>query len=123
MNLDLMAVNLGGNVISGWLMFVTLFSQLDQGGLQLSSRLGSNRPIRMKTPGLVVSDGIWHTFQLISQNSGLQLILDGQPVGEELDAASAHDFLDPYLTNLAIGGTLDNTPTNTIYNGAFPCLT
>lgn len=39
-------------------------------------------------------------------------------MGEELDVASTHDFLDPYLTVLVLGGTLDNTPTNSIHNGA-----
>lgn len=72
----------------------------------------------MKTPGTFVSDGTWHTFKLVSQNRGLQLLLDGQPMGEELDVASTHDFLDPYLTVLVLGGTLDNTPTNSIHNGA-----
>nr|XP_018915731.1 PREDICTED: cadherin-related tumor suppressor [Bemisia tabaci] len=51
-----------------------------------------------------LSDGQWHNLTLSSQNRGLRIILDGEKVGEELDSAGIHDFLDPYLTVLAIGG-------------------
>ncbi|KAJ8984353.1 hypothetical protein NQ317_003500, partial [Molorchus minor] len=55
-----------------------------------------------------VSDGQWHNLTLYSYNRGLKMILDGKKLGDELDSAGVHDFLDPYLTYLSIGGSARN---------------
>ncbi|XP_060667097.1 LOW QUALITY PROTEIN: cadherin-related tumor suppressor [Drosophila nasuta] len=59
-------------------------------------------------------DGKWHNVSLHSHSRILHLLLDGQRVGDELDLAGVHDFLDPYLTTLSVGGTtngqLDTEP-------------
>lgn len=55
-----------------------------------------------------VTDGRWHNLTLRSHSRGLELLLDGERIGEELDSASVHDFLDPYLSYLALGGTRSN---------------
>ncbi|XP_034473872.1 cadherin-related tumor suppressor [Drosophila innubila] len=49
-------------------------------------------------------DGKWHNVSLHSQSRTLHLLIDGRQVGDELDVAGVHDFLDPYLTTLSVGG-------------------
>lgn len=69
---------------------------------QLSS---AGSPVNMTvTERGLLSDNQWHNLTLVSQHRGLRLLLDGQRVGEELDSAGVHDFLDPYLTDLYLGG-------------------
>ncbi|KAH8409560.1 hypothetical protein KR222_008523 [Zaprionus bogoriensis] len=55
-----------------------------------------------KTEGL--HDGKWHNISLHSQSRILHVLIDGHQVGDELDMAGVHDFLDPYLTTLTLGG-------------------
>lgn len=52
-----------------------------------------------------MSDGRWHRVLLIARGRGLRLFVDSQLIGEELELAGVHDFLDPYLTTLTLGGT------------------
>ena len=59
----------------------------------------------------VVADGQWHNVTLLSKYRTLRLLLDGQEVGDELDMSIVHDFLDPYLTSLTVGGV-----SNTVLN-------
>lgn len=49
-------------------------------------------------------DGKWHNVTLHIQSRTLQVLIDGQQLGDELDMAGVHDFLDPYLTTLSVGG-------------------
>ncbi|ALC39766.1 ft [Drosophila busckii] len=56
-----------------------------------------------------LNDGAWHNLSLQSQSRALHLLIDGQRVGDELDAAGVHDFLDPYLTQLSVGGAHDSS--------------
>ena len=51
-----------------------------------------------------LADGRWHNLTLHSYLRGLRLFVDGVQTGEELDPVSVHDFLDPYLSVLSIGG-------------------
>lgn len=51
-----------------------------------------------------LSDGKWHNLTLYAYNRIVQVIIDGRLYGDELDSAGVHDFLDPYLTVLSIGG-------------------
>ncbi|KAM3964103.1 cadherin-related tumor suppressor fat [Aphomia sociella] len=51
-----------------------------------------------------VSDGTWHNITLFSLGRSIRMIVDGENVGEELDTAGVHDFLDPYLTIISLGG-------------------
>jgi len=86
--------------------------QLRGGQLMYVSRLGAARtPVNMtvippsgssNSGGL--ADGNWHNVTLKSHNRGLRLLLDGIRVGDELDLAGVHDFLDPYLTAVFLGG-------------------
>ncbi|KFB39729.1 AGAP007924-PA-like protein [Anopheles sinensis] len=50
-----------------------------------------------------LADGRWHNVTLHSHNRVLQVLVDGRAVVPDLDATGVHDFLDPYLTVLAIG--------------------
>lgn len=51
-----------------------------------------------------LDDGNWHNLSMVIGSKSLKLFLDEIKVGEELDSASVHDFLDPYLTKLYLGG-------------------
>lgn len=51
-----------------------------------------------------LDDGNWHNLTMVVGAKSLKLFLNGQKVGEELDSASVHDFLDPYLTKMYLGG-------------------
>ncbi|XP_059476479.1 cadherin-related tumor suppressor [Neocloeon triangulifer] len=74
------------------------------GHLRYMSRVGAGTAVNMTVDSAEVSDGNWHRVSLHSQGRGLRLLLDGVRVGDELDSAGVHDFLDPYLTTIAIGG-------------------
>lgn len=52
----------------------------------------------------MVTDGQWHNLTLFSHSRGVEILLDKVRVGDELDSNSVHDFLDPYLTYMSIGG-------------------
>lgn len=51
-----------------------------------------------------LADGKWHNLTLYAFNRVVQVIIDGRLYGDELDSAGVHDFLDPYLTVLSVGG-------------------
>lgn len=76
--------------------------EIRNGELVYISKFSSS--VNMSSNNLQVSNGKWHNLTLHSKNRGLYLFLDGFQVGDELDTASVHDFLDPYLTSLSIGG-------------------
>jgi len=81
--------------------------------LRYMSRVGAGTAVNMTVDSAEVSDGIWHRVTIHSQGRGLRLLLDGVRVGDELDSAGVHDFLDPYLTSIAIGGSgnIDGAPS------------
>lgn len=80
--------------------------QLLGGHIVYVSQLGSaGAPVNMTiTECGILSDNQWHNLTITSHYRGLRILLDGQRVGEELDSAGVHDFLDPYLTDLSLGG-------------------
>ncbi|XP_014481173.1 PREDICTED: cadherin-related tumor suppressor [Dinoponera quadriceps] len=51
-----------------------------------------------------LADGHWHNLTLHAYSRGLRLLVDNVLRGDELDLTSIHDFLDPYLSVLSIGG-------------------
>jgi len=51
-----------------------------------------------------LADGKWHNLTIFSHNRVVQVIIDGRLYGDELDSTGVHDFLDPYLTVLSVGG-------------------
>lgn len=70
----------------------------------------------MTIPEAIVNDGAWHNLTLLAAQAAFRLLLDGNPVGDELDLPFIHDFLDAYLTSLTLGaaprpGHLPYTPT------------
>lgn len=74
-----------------------------------------------------LSDGKWHNVTLHTFNRVLSIFIDGQRVGDEFDAAGVHDFVDPYLTVLSVGGVRrelfaqENMPTG--FEGCFANFT
>ncbi|EFN76853.1 Cadherin-related tumor suppressor [Harpegnathos saltator] len=56
-----------------------------------------------------LADGHWHNLTLHAYSRGLRLLVDGMLTGDELDSAGVHDFLDPYLSVLSIGGANQDT--------------
>ncbi|VVD04616.1 unnamed protein product [Leptidea sinapis] len=67
-----------------------------------------------------VSDGNWHNVTLLSFGRSIKIIVDNIIIGEELDAASVHDFLDPYLTVITLGGIKSDWVSS--YNKYEGCL-
>lgn len=70
-----------------------------------------------------VTDGKWHNITLHSHSRGLQVLIDGLRLGEELDSAGVHDFLDPYLTSLFLGGVKRNVFYSTNLQFFEGCIT
>ncbi|XP_017046203.1 LOW QUALITY PROTEIN: cadherin-related tumor suppressor [Drosophila ficusphila] len=82
-------------------MFTSL--SLHEGRLVYYSKQHLVINMTVQEPGLL-NDGKWHNVSLYSESRSLRLLLDGRQVGDELDIAGVHDFLDPYLTTLSVGG-------------------
>nr|XP_012234819.1 PREDICTED: cadherin-related tumor suppressor [Linepithema humile] len=55
-----------------------------------------------------LADGHWHNLTLHAYSRGLRLLVDSVLMGDELDLTGVHDFLDPYLSVLSIGGVSQN---------------
>lgn len=69
------------------------------------SKLGNGVPINMPVDSNEIpSDGQWHSLKLQIVQRTLRIYIDNERVGEELDAESVHNFLDPYLTVITLGG-------------------
>lgn len=81
--------------------------QLRNGQLVYTSLLGSPVNMSIKIEGSL-ADGHWHNLTLHTYSRGLRLLVDSVLMGDELDSAGVHDFLDPYLSVLSIGGVLTN---------------
>ena len=102
---------------------ICLQFQLENGELKFSSKIGSNYPINMSVSDIMLVDGQWHSVKLSLSHQVIQIFVDGERRGEELDAASGHDFLDPYLTTLLLGGVKDeNLQPNKIFTGKYELL-
>ncbi len=84
--------------------------EVANGELRYSSRLGgihggnSGSAINTTSSGAAVSDGQWHSASLIvSSGGGLQMKLDGDRVGDELEASATHDFLGTDVDSFTLG--------------------
>lgn len=51
-----------------------------------------------------LDNGKWHNVTLHSANHIVTVIVDGHPAQDEFEASGVHDFADPYLGVLSIGG-------------------
>ncbi|CAH1174192.1 unnamed protein product [Phaedon cochleariae] len=80
--------------------------ELINGQIHYISKLSS--VINMTDSHTTITDGSWHNLTLFSRGRGIRILLDETKFGDELDSASVHDFLDPYLTYLSIGGAAAN---------------
>ncbi|XP_037925112.1 cadherin-related tumor suppressor [Hermetia illucens] len=77
--------------------------ELKSGKLTYSSRQSTS--VNMTVQNFDnLADGNWHNLTLRLEHRVLHVLIDGKKAGEELDAAGVHDFLDPYLTVLSVGG-------------------
>lgn len=76
--------------------------ELIDGQIVYISKLSNS--INMTANHASVTDGKWHNITLHSHSRGLEILLNNVRLGDELDSAGVHDFLDPYLTYLSIGG-------------------
>ncbi|XP_051166129.1 cadherin-related tumor suppressor isoform X1 [Leptopilina boulardi] len=77
--------------------------ELSNGHIIYASMIGSPVNMTGTTEGSL-ADGRWHNLTLHAHSRGLKLFIDGNLAGDELDSAGVHDFLDPYLSILTIGG-------------------
>ncbi|XP_076252739.1 cadherin-related tumor suppressor fat isoform X2 [Rhynchophorus ferrugineus] len=76
--------------------------ELVNGQIVYSSK--TSTVVNMTETHSIVTDGQWHNITLYMKSRSHQVLLDNHRLGDELDSAGIHDFLDPYLTYLAIGG-------------------
>ncbi|KAK0095053.1 hypothetical protein PV326_009357 [Microctonus aethiopoides] len=77
--------------------------ELRNGQLSYASLFGSAVNMTGSIDG-TLADGRWHNLTLFAHSRGLQVLIDGKLTGDELDSVGVHDFLDPYLTVLFVGG-------------------
>lgn len=77
--------------------------ELHNGKVLYNSKQGSSVNMTIQQPENL-ADGKWHNITLHAHNRVLNILIDGKRVGDELDSSGVHDFLDPYLTVLSIGG-------------------
>ncbi|XP_044747791.1 cadherin-related tumor suppressor [Coccinella septempunctata] len=100
--------------------------EIIDGQIRYMSKLSNT--VNMTAYNQKINDGVWHNLTLHSHGRLLELILDGSRIGEELDSAGVHDFLDPYLTYISLGGVRRNmyyvkdTPPNSL-EGCFANFT
>nr|XP_022911091.1 cadherin-related tumor suppressor [Onthophagus taurus] len=71
---------------------------------QLTYISKSSPVVNMTGSHNTVTDGKWHNLTLYSYQRVIKIYLDGVQLGDELDSIGVHDFLDPYLTYLSLGG-------------------
>ena len=64
----------------------------------------SGHPVINMSSGIEVTDGAWHSLVLKQAEQVLKVFLDDVQLGDNLESASTHDFLDPYLTKISFGG-------------------
>lgn len=92
--------------------------QLIDGKIMYTSKL--SHVINMTGNHQTVTNGQWHNLTLYSRNKGVEILLDGKRVGDELDSSGVHDFLDPYLTYMSIGGAQHSMYyANSVYPNTF----
>ncbi|XP_053960517.1 cadherin-related tumor suppressor-like [Anastrepha ludens] len=100
--------------------------ELKAGKLVYYSKQNAVVNMTIQQPSML-SDGKWHNLTLFTSNRVLRLLIDDNKVGDELDSAGVHDFLDPYLTVLSIAGVRreyypqENVPTS--YEGCIANFT
>lgn len=51
-----------------------------------------------------LANGKWHNVTIVSLGRVAKIMINGKFYGDELDTSIVHDFLDPYLTVLSLGG-------------------
>ncbi|SPP79093.1 blast:Cadherin-related tumor suppressor [Drosophila guanche] len=95
-------------------MFTSL--SLKEGKLVYYSRQQLTINMTVQEP-TTLHDGRWHNVSLHSESRSLQLFIDGRQVGDELDIAGVHDFLDPYLTTLTVGGAPSGRGIDEVFVG------
>lgn len=76
--------------------------ELIDGALVYRSRTAGKPEINMTTD-ISVSDGGWHTIELLVQNDILKFYLDQQRVGYEVVFSAAHNFIAPDIEKYVIG--------------------
>lgn len=77
--------------------------ELRNGKILYNSKQGTSVNMTAHQPDNL-ADGKWHNITLYAHNRVVQILIDGRRVGDELDSAGVHDFLDPDLTVISVGG-------------------
>ncbi len=78
---------------------------MTNGQIVYHSKVGKGTPVNMSLESNeILSDGQWHHLKLQIYQRILRVYIDGEKVGEELDSESIHNFFDPYLTTISLGG-------------------
>lgn len=91
-------------------------------GGRVSYMSKQNTVVNMTADQVDVADGNWHNITLFSLGRSIRLLVDGKNLGEELDSAGVHDFLDPYLTILSLGGIKNEWIPSSSYQNFEGCI-
>lgn len=100
--------------------------QLINGQIVYLSKLST--VVNMTGSHPIVTNGQWNNLTLYSHSKGVEILLNGGRIGEELDSTGVHDFLDPYLTYMSVGGAdyqkyYANIPFPAPFQGCFANFT
>lgn len=98
-------------------MIVNLIvSQMVNGQIMYRSKVGKGSPVNMLIDSNeILSDGQWHQLKLQVYQRIFRIYIDNEKVGEELDPESVHNFLDPYLSFISLGGLRKEYSTQSDY--------
>ncbi|XP_022249667.1 cadherin-related tumor suppressor-like [Limulus polyphemus] len=77
--------------------------QIRDGLLRYGSHLKNGNPVTLSVDNINVADGSWHTLTLIIRAGKINITLDGEWQSTDIES-QIHDFLDPFLTTMTIGG-------------------
>uniref|UniRef100_T1JHZ3 Uncharacterized protein n=1 Tax=Strigamia maritima TaxID=126957 RepID=T1JHZ3_STRMM len=80
--------------------------EIHDGFIVYTSSSEFDHDINISFPNIAVDDGEWHNATLIRRSNVVSIKIDG--VEKTVNASRSHNFLDPYLTKLYIGGTSDS---------------
>ncbi|GAB6027296.1 hypothetical protein CHUAL_001579 [Chamberlinius hualienensis] len=74
------------------------------GLLYYTSKLGTLAPVNLTLSDASVSNGEWHNVSMVQKGNTIYVGLNGDEMKKQVDVSTVHEFLDPYLTKVIVGG-------------------
>ncbi|XP_063697547.1 cadherin-related tumor suppressor [Culicoides brevitarsis] len=96
--------------------------ELRDGQIVYTSFKGTKVTLMSKQP-TYFADGEWHTVRITIDSKVVKMTVDSQSIYEELYVSELHDILDPYLTEMFIGGIAESfVPSDVMFKSFEGCL-